>query len=350
MKNMLNNPWVVGSASLVAGVILAFGINALAGVRQVKPNFVDLSFEKSGMITKLNFKISEKVNVGDVVAEIDSNSLNAAISTAKSNLKLEKSKLAELQLSVSKKQIALDTSNLVTATKNFRNATSSLVLAIQNAYSVSDEAVRNKVDQFFVNPESGAPSLIFNATDTMSTSLLSGRVEVETRLQSLKSALANLKPEDDMQNIIDESKRDLGEIQLFMDNADLVLNSNIQSTTTEPQPVIDKWKTDTSSARTNVGTAITSFLVSCDKLSSAEVDLSNSKKKVALDNSRDMSNRVVLQQDAVDVAQSALDSAQNDLNETYLKAPINGVITRQNVKVGDEVIAGEIIVSITTPK
>jgi len=294
---------------------------------KVKPaQAVDLSFEKAGKVTTVLKDIGDEVRVGTVLVRISASDILADLAQAEAQVRYQKAKLAELEVGVT---FDIDTTKM------------SLISTLQSAYTTADDAIRNKVDSFFINPESGFPRLRFavQGSSLNSSTIETGRLEVGRRLQSMQSMLNSVQPNSDIEELSTRIKRDLGEIKLFLDNTALAVNM----VTTDNAPhvtaaEITDWKADLSSARSTLNTAITNVLTADEKFRSAK---SGGVQTVGAN-----AQKIEAQRAQVAQAQAQVAKINAELAKTSIRSPIAGIVTAQDAKVGEIVYANTKVVSV----
>ena len=99
---------------------------------------VDLGFATNGRIVRTYARVGQYVRAGAILAETENGDLIATLAQ-------EQADLAALQAGTRPEELEV-------AATTVTNAKAALVNAIQNAYTTSDDAVRNRVDQLFSNP------------------------------------------------------------------------------------------------------------------------------------------------------------------------------------------------------
>lgn len=366
-KKYRKNPWVIGvlllvivtffylqrSGRKVEAEIVAVksgaiqeGVSVTGKVKAAQA--VDLAFEKSGKISKANKQVGDRVRAGEIIVQIDNSGLYASLAQAKAGLRFQQSKLAELKAGTRPEQLDITRAKTVSAKTDLGVARVSLVAALENAYTLVDDAIRNKVDNFFINPGSTNTQLAFGPIVVSQTSLESGRVEVENRLRAMKNSLSAVSTTSDLTSTINEVKRDLGEIKLFLDNISLEVNALSAKTNYVSQSSIISWKADLSAARTSVNTAITTLLTAEDKVNASQSAYDLANRALTLDLSGSVIQEIEAEQAQVDQALANVASVYADLSKTYLKTPIAGVITKQDAKAGETVFANTTTVSVMT--
>lgn len=272
---------------------------------RVKPSEeVALSFERGGKVLGIYVDVGDKVYAGGILIRLDSTEIQTQLDQAEANLKVQEVKVDNAK------------ADLEEAKKN-------VIDKIQDAYTKSDDAVRTKVDQFIDNPKSNDPQLKFSTPNTiLEAELKSDRKMMEQVLTEWKTDMDRLLASSYEPSSVTFAKGNLEKVKSFLEKAATVLNNILQPTAT-----VNTWKTDVSTARTNINTAITNLSAAKEKLTTAQSDLSLQEAQVA-------SNT------------AAIANYQAQLNKTALYSPINGVITKQEAKVGEIATSNTPIVSI----
>ena len=306
---------------------------------------VDLAFEKIGRISRVYAEIGDLVKAGASLVSIDSADLQADLAKAEASAKSEEAKLKELIAGTRPEEISIQEVKVLNAKTLLEEARKNLADKIDDAYTKADDAIRNKTDQFFTNPKT-SPQLTFTNSGSPA------EIEVETRRLEIEKILANLRTSLDSFSSINEKisftetvDLDLFEIKTFLDKVsilvnELVSNSNLSQTT------IDGWKADISTARTNVNTAINNISSAKEKLSSAESSLKLEKEELALKIAGATPEQILAQEAKVDETKAAVQNIFAQLSKTIIRSPINGVVTKQEAKVGQVVSANVNIVSV----
>lgn len=291
---------------------------------------VELGFDKSGRVGSVNYFVGDSVRRGDVIASLDSGEVNSDISRARAILDEELIKLEELK---------------TTAPASYNDAYRNLEVAIREAYVSADNAVRNRVDQFFKNVpdnpmfevkfEDGNFVHFFPIPSSMQVSINGDRKLVEKVLNNWDLRIASLDSKSLLTNA-DVALSDLNQISSFLDNVASAINTftpgEFQYETT-----VNNYKTTMSLARTEVSSSKTKIVTAKDKVNSAPT----------LGNDGQYKN-VLSQEARVSQARASLASLQATLSKSSIVSPFDGVLTKQDVKVGAVVSPGNSLVSITS--
>lgn len=307
---------------------------------------VDLAFEKGGKIAKVETKVGNRVTIGQILAALDVSELTADLGEAEANADTQRAKLNELKRGTRPEKIRIDETKAENARTAVEDAKKNLSDKLQDSYTKSDDAVRNRVDQFFSNPRSTNPQVSFTMDDQpLKLSLERERLTMETALNSWKTALDSLTASSDLAAYTVNFKKNLDQVRSLLDKAALALNT-LKPNTAITQTTIDSYRSDVSTARTNVNTAINNLSAAEEKLRSAQSSLALAENELSLSRAGTSAEEVAAQVAQAKQAEAKVASVQAQLAKSLLYAPISGTVTRQDAKVGEIAAANAILVSI----
>lgn len=324
---------ILALALVVAVVVVVKIINANGSVETTSPvlgdlvrtvkvsgkvipqESVDLSFETSGTISVVAKEVGDRVRRGDLIVRIDTSGINSNILKAEAELALAQAELDKLDgAGVFEAQIA--------------GAKQALVQTIIDAYTASDDAVYNKTDQFFLNPNSNRPAIAptFVGYSDLRNSIDKNRVLIGETLISWGSLIQNLNTSTYTEEHLAQSKKYLAQVSAYI--ADVARAASLfEASSSFSQTTLDSYKADTVTARNNLNSA-------SQKLISAEDVL----KRLLLE--------VPVQIARVEAAQATLANYRSQLAKSSLTSPINGVVSKQEAKIGQVVSSASNVVSI----
>ncbi len=280
-------------------------------------NEVQLGFQVNGTVSKAYVSVGTRVTTGQSLVALDSSELNAQYLKAQANLASEKARLDELKKGTRPEEIAVSETSVL-------NAKTSLVDAQRNIKNKVIDAVTNDVDQLFSNPHTSSPTFnLITTSSQLRSDIISGRVELEGIINSWT---------------LDISNENLTKIKIFLDNVALAVNKETSSSAIS-QASLDIYRASISSARSSVITAEGS-------LNDAKSALTLAEKNLALKKSGSAPEAISSQEAKVLQADADLQNVFAQLSKTSLKSPQNGVVTKQEAKVGEVVTPGKVIVSI----
>ncbi|MEK7661914.1 MAG: hypothetical protein AAB355_00210, partial [Patescibacteria group bacterium] len=232
----------------------------------------DLSFEKSGRVAVVHKKVGERVVAGDALVSLENGSIAGDLARARATAKAEQAVLDQLNIGVKAEDIAVSEIAVENAETDVGND-------IRSGYGSADDAVRNKVDQFFSNPRSLSPQLNFNVGDSQQKiDVESLRAVIENLFNDWNKKLSALSSSSDLLSDAAYAKSVLKTTQTFLDKVAFLVNALTPSGSLS-QTTIDTYKSAVSAARTSVNTALDSLIASEEKLRNASSALSLKKAK-----------------------------------------------------------------------
>src|SRR3989338_6608689 len=220
---------------------------------------VDLGFSQGGRVTRVNAKVGGTVGAGTVLAEVENGDIRANILQREAALEVQRAKLASLQNGTRPEEIAVAEGTVRNAEISLERANQTVADVIREAYTASDDAVRNNLDLMLTNPRSPNPDLIFQSTNSKAElETESGRITAEIMFAKWQSEILALSASDDLAQEITHAEENLRSVVLLLTNANAALNRAI-STADVTQSEIDAFIVDISAARTSVNTKISSL-------------------------------------------------------------------------------------------
>ncbi len=268
---------------------------------------VDLSFETGGTVDSVYKEVGDKVNKGDMIVALDSSELRANLAKAEAGLSAEQAKLDQLQSNQT------STTEVTTAKQNLQDA-------IVNGFTSADDAIRNKVDQFFTDPDTMNPKILFAFNDyDLKEKINAQRIVVEETLKKWEKLNAGLSGNTVSNASADEARGYLSTIKTFLNDVSRAVN-NFEPNNTLSQTTIDKYKSDVALARTNINNSLSA-------LTSVQEGV------------RSTSSGKSVQEANVKSAQAAVAALGVQIEKTYIRAPFAGVVSVQDAKVGQAVSA-----------
>ncbi len=342
---------------------------------KVKPaEEVELAFEKSGKVSGVYAKVGDAVEAGKPLVILNSNDLEADLAQAQAAfessraqykqyeaaLAVQEAKLAELKIGTRPEEIQIQESKVESARISLNEAKKNLADKIQDAYTKSDDAVRNKVDQFFSNPRGASPSINFTIGDSqLKVSIENGRSAAEKILTDWQSSLQNLTATGDLNSYAVSADNNLDAIKSFLDKVSLAVNS-LTLNSTLSQTTIDAWKLDVSTARTNMNTGLTNLSTAVEEFKAAQTALTVAENQLILEKAGNTVEQIAAQEAVVEQARANLESQASQIKQAEAKvqsgrvqiakntllSPIDGIVTRQDAKIGEIAAANGVVVSV----
>jgi len=219
---------------------------------------------------------------------------------------------------------------------------------LAEAYTISDNAVRNYADSMIDNARTNSPQLSFNIYDgNLKNNIESSRVSIESVLVDFERLISNLRETDDLSAASLAVANYLDSVRAFLSlSASGVNKADVSSSVTATD--IDAWKLGISTARTNVNTAISNVTGAEEKWRGAKSTLELAQKELLVRQAAGRSEDVALADADIAKAESDLDVVREKINRSTIYAPADGVIKKISLEIGEVETAGETIVSLFT--
>lgn len=307
---------------------------------------VDLAFERGGRVANTSVSIGDMVAKGQTLARLDNADVYANLLRAKAIRDVEAAKLADIENGTRPEELAIAQTQADSSQIALLNAEQDVRNKIIDAFTKADDAIHNRTNQFFSNPDTSNPQFNFNGVDSQL------KVDLETdraRLNGLLSAwgatllLLASTDIDDALNVADEHLRD--ETRVFVENVARAINSLVSSSGLS-QTTIDLYKTDTATARTNVNAAIINLTAAKSGLSTARANLRIAEQELALKQAGATKETLDAEKAALRSADADVANYQAQLGKTIIAAPFTGVITRTDIHPGEIVSPNAPLISL----
>ncbi|MCK5021922.1 MAG: efflux RND transporter periplasmic adaptor subunit [Candidatus Pacebacteria bacterium] len=337
-------------------------------------NDIDLAFEKSGRVSKVNIEIGDVFKKGQILIELESNEILAELSQARASvesakatlqqyeavLEGEKITLEELKKGTRPEEILVYESKVDNAKATLEAAKENIVDNLLDSYTRSDNAIRNMVDPMFSNPQGSNPEISFPISSSqLEIDVNWKRAFIEEMLFEWTNSLEQVDTFSDLTSNVEESEEYLNEIKTFLQEMAIAVNG-LSASIDFSETTIEGYRTDVYTARTDINTAITNLSSAKEELNTADTALSVAINELSLKESGSTSEQINNQEAIIRQAmaninsqkaeiklkESSVSASRAKLYKNYLRSPIDGIITKQDAKIGEIVPANEIIVSI----
>lgn len=306
---------------------------------KLKPSqSVDLAFERSGRISLANVSVGSSVRQGETLALLDQGELLANLRKAEASLRESEIALAQVRR---------------TAPSSFSSAYSTALSSLTDAYTESSNAVYNVADRFFQNVTTGSPTLVvsyisngavytFTVADDIKRQVANRRSEISIPLSNWKTSLDKLKGSGgDLSSSFAEAEANLVRVKILLADLSAALGS-ITSYDYSYESILAGYKTSVSTAQSSVNATLTALISAKDRYVSAPQEASLSGISSF--------DSVLAQEAKVEAVRADVASYKAQLAKTVIYSPIDGVVTKQDAKLGEIVTAGETLISVISNK
>ncbi|MFA5934353.1 MAG: efflux RND transporter periplasmic adaptor subunit [Candidatus Paceibacterota bacterium] len=305
----------------------------------------DLSFEKSGKVTYVFASVGDTVKLGQSLVRLDSSELNANLLQVEANLSAEQSKLSEMIKGTRSEELDLQYIKTDKASSDFNQSKISLMNNIRDTYTVADDSVRNKLYPIFVDPVRYNSYLKFSVDSGLEDDIRSEKNDVEDILISWNKSLRSLTEVSDLAIYYNTSKINLNAVKKLLDDSAFALSS-ILADDYITQAEIDVWKLNISTARTNINLAINNLTASINEYESLSYSSKISQSELKVKKSGYTLEQTNTQESLVEGAKAQVAGIQAQLSKNVIYSPIDGIITKQEAKVGEIVSPNTVMVSV----
>jgi len=328
--------------SVVEKTNLSQEVNVTGKVKPARK--VDLAFESSGKVSGVTVKVGDRVYIGQTLAYLNNAQYQAQYLQAQASLDAEQSRLDELRKGTRSEEIEIQKTKVRNAEDAFLDAKINLKNYIKDSYTKVDDSIRNKVDQFITNPLSSNPQLEFLSSYELEVE--SGRVIIQGVLDSWsvmtmdESLLIN-----DINNQAKITQEKLSQVSSFLDVVAMTVNG-LTPNSSLTQTTIDGYKLDVITARTNINTAINNLASAKEKLRTAETNVMLERQELQLKQSGSTAEQISAQEARVKSADANVKNYLALIAKTVISSPINGVVTKKEIEVGEIVQPNAVAISV----
>lgn len=340
---------------------------------------IDLAFEKGGKISEVSASVGDKVIKGQALVALNNSDIKAQLAQGIAALEAQQAQLNQLKRGTRPEQIQISTTKVASAQKAADDAQANLDNVKQKAdvdlaniydkvkdviadsYNKADAAVNTTIADLFSNT-GGNPALTFAVNDPqIKIKCEAERLEAGNAVLTIKAQVAGLPTS---QSGLDKSLRDANSQLAIIQNFLKTLTSAVNSSTGLSSTTLDTYKTDVNTASSSITTAVTNInnqeqsiaaQIALNKsnittaqtsLNAANNALLAAQDQLALDQAGSTPEQIAAQAAQVKSAQANVQNIQSQLEKTTLTSPINGIVTKQDAKVGEIVAMNAPLVSL----
>ena len=340
---------------------------------------VELAFERGGKVARINVAVGDKVTAGQILTVLANSDLAAQVLQARASLAVQQANLNALKEGTRPEEIQIAQTNAATAQKTLADAQSNLVNVknkaevdlnnlyngigdvLNDAYVKSDDAVNKQIDDFFINDTTGNPKLTFYTGGQTG-------LDAEWKRQTAGAELARLKQEIDalptdksgLDLVLTKGENHLKVILDFLNALSAAVNESTGLTSAVQltyKGYVNTGRTNVTAALASINTKIQSIAAqkatNQNNISTAETSVNsaaNSLKayqdQLTLKQAGSTSEQINAQAAQVLAAQANVANAEAQLDKTIIHSPINGIVARQDSKVGEIIASNAPVISV----
>ena len=306
----------VGKGNIVESV------NAPASV--MTEHSVALSFQEGGQIASVDVHEGSVVAQGQAVAALDTASLQASVQEADAAVAAAQAKLDALTSGTRPQQLQIDANAVA-------SASTSLGIAVSNAYTASNDAILNQTDNLFANPKTNNPTFLVPTANSQTLNDLSAsRVQIGADLASWYATLSS--SSTDPASLVGTANHVLQEIHAYLNTIALAVNGAPAAAGLTPSLL--------ASYKAYVSVATAEIASSMNAVSGAQAALTQAQGALTLAQAGSTFQDIEAQKAVVAQAEAADAAARVTLANATLVAPFAGTVQGLNAQVGQVVSPG----------
>ncbi|MFT5179963.1 MAG: multidrug efflux pump subunit AcrA (membrane-fusion protein) [Candidatus Paceibacteria bacterium] len=216
------------------------------------------------------------------------------------------------------------------ARANFSGNVSIISNTIRQSFNASDDAIRTKVDQLFINVQVNKADMVIALQDPDQRRVVeAGRIEIEAILDDWNNSINTLNSsisENELPTYLNEAQINLSKVSSYLNEVSKSLATFEVVEDVTSQSDINRYRSDVSASRSAVSNSLSSLISSSNSFGSGDTVLASEAQ--------------------VTQARAGLLSAQANLEKTIVRSPIKGQVNALNVGLGDVVSSFEEVAHI----
>ncbi len=296
---------------------------------------IDLSFPQSGIVKKVYVNVGDKVKAYNILASQDTAQLYAQLSEMQAGINLQKAKLAQLLAGASPEDIKISQDAISAAQQNLGNSYQTALINMGNAYTSVYNAYTSVV--FIQNT-------YFFSIDQQEIKVQDNRVNISNKMADVKNYLDISKNSSDS-GVIDSSILNvISDLSSVYDSLNTIRSQCDEGVYYSKISSADKTSLDTQ--KTNINTALTNITSSEQSILNYKLSLRQAQSQLDLKKATPRQTDIDVYQAQIDQAQASAKSVEEQIRKEQIFAPIDGVITQMNAKVGSIFSSGQIAASL----
>lgn len=305
---------------------------------------VALTFGSSGTISRIYSALGVQVSAGQILAELNTNDLAAGLRQAEANVASQQAKLEGLKTSTRPEDIAASQAALDKAKQDLANMYGGISDTSADGYAKANDAVRTQIDTFFSNGETSTPKL------TYTTGNYQAQIDAETQRFNATNALGAWQDKlvkidssnEALEALLQDELSYLAIVRQLLNSLSKTLNlvSGLSAAT------LDADKGALTIAVNEVNTATKNLNAISQNIASQKLSVAQLQAQLDLKRAGSLPTDISAQEAQVQLAQASVDSARAKLQNAQIVAPISGVVTQFDAKVGQQAVSGTPLVSI----
>jgi HlyD family secretion protein len=290
-----------------------------------------LSFSAQGKIDSVRVEEGDVVHKGDILATLDTSTTQAELDSALADVATAQAQLSKLEEGARPEELAL-------YSQKYSDASAALLVAMNDAYQQTYDAITNKADSLFTNGNTVNPVIaIFTQNGATQLAIDTERISLSAALSRWNQTLATAAATDSGTSTIEAARAmtqsALAQAQAYLNDLSAITNYLSPGNSGLTPATITADVEVVSGANQEVTSAANAF-------TSADASWSAAEDSLALENAGAQSQDIAAAEAALAKARAEAEGYQSALEQSSIVAPFDGTITGVDVKVGEVVVPG----------
>ena len=286
---------------------------------------LNLSFQGSGIVRRVNVKEGDVVSQGQILASLDESSALATLTQAQGSLAQAQANYEKLIAGSTTENIKTSQDAVNSAQQNLTNAYTGAINTLNNSYT----AIYNSYN-VSVNIQNG----YFSSQDPSGIAVSTAKNDIDSNMQSIQASLSTAEKSMAPSDIDSTVTLMMSGLNNVYDDVNIIRTQCDQGiyfykVTTADKATLDGQKT----AVNTVLTAVTSLQ---QNIASLKLSLQTAQDQLGVTQAPPTQAEIDLAKAQITSAQGQVDSAEVTLNNDVIVAPISGTITQVDTKVGEQ--------------
>ena len=321
----------------------------VTGGRIVSRDQYELSFPFSGKVASVIASEGQYFTESDQpLIQMEKTEWELELKKAQAEYDAEQSIVNKLQQGARFEELVIVQQKKQSSDSSLKGSKKEVMDAISHAFVQSDDAVRNKTDVIFTNPESN-PQLTFTPSDaTLEATIESERSTMKRMLDNWKSDVDKMRSSGNTSKYVDGARSKLKDIREYLDHVAAAVNALTAGAIS--QDTLDAWKSAVSTARSSVLEATVAFGVAESTYKVANRELTVAKSELDLKLAGTQKQDIEAALSAAVAARSQMDIISEKLKQTTLRTPLKDLMVKKILpKQGEYVEAGRPVALVMSP-
>lgn len=307
---------------------------------------VVLAFEKTGKVSKINVAVGDKVERGNFLISLENGVESSSVEDAEAKLASKQAQYNNLKAGGSPEAVKLKETGLAKAIADLEADEATVANIVLDAFNKADNAVRRQADTVFSNPSSGNPKLNFGSGNQQAAvDAESKRFDIEQLLNDFKRlAQGNFTTHADNENALTEAKKYLVAVNDFL----IKVNRALDASLTLSESTLATAKDALNTARTNINTAMTNITDTAQTIATQKITVETARNDLKLTQAGATPDVLAGALADIQSAEALVKNARAVFAKTYIISPVDGIVTKQDAKVGEIVGANATVIAVAS--